>query len=107
MDFPSAFNTIQPLLLRDKLTEMGVDPHLVAWIMDYLTCRPQYARLGDCRSDTMASSTRAPQGTVLSPFLFTLYTPDFQYNSAIFRSSRTTWPLWDVSGVDRRMSTEN
>ncbi|KAI3370589.1 hypothetical protein L3Q82_007158 [Scortum barcoo] len=36
---------------------------------------------GDCRSDTVASSTGAPQGTVLSPVLFTLYTSDFQYKS--------------------------
>ncbi|KAI3359889.1 hypothetical protein L3Q82_014241 [Scortum barcoo] len=41
LDFSSAFNTIQPLLLRDKLTEMGVGSHLVAWITDYLTGRPQ------------------------------------------------------------------
>ncbi|KAI3352485.1 hypothetical protein L3Q82_005441 [Scortum barcoo] len=52
---------------------------MVAWITDYLTGRPQYVRLGDCRSDTVASSTGAPQGTVLSPVLFTLYTSDFQY----------------------------
>ncbi|KAI3372206.1 hypothetical protein L3Q82_007056 [Scortum barcoo] len=45
LDFSSAFNTIQPLLLRDKLTEMGVGSHLVAWITDYLTGRPQYVRL--------------------------------------------------------------
>ena len=81
LDFSSAFNTIQPLLLRDKLTEMGVESYLVAWITDYLTARPQYVRLGDYRSDTVASSTGAPQGTVLSPVLFTLYTSDFQYNS--------------------------
>ncbi|KAI3368513.1 hypothetical protein L3Q82_025518, partial [Scortum barcoo] len=60
---------------------MGVGSHLVAWITDYLTGRPQYVRLGDCRSDTVASSTGAPQGTVLSPVLFTLYTSDFQYKS--------------------------
>lgn len=27
------------------------------------------------------NSTGAPQGTVLSPFLFTLYTSDFKYNA--------------------------
>ena len=32
-------------------------------------------------SDTVVSSTGAPQGTVLSPFLFTLYTSDFQFYS--------------------------
>ncbi|KAF7651125.1 hypothetical protein LDENG_00115820 [Lucifuga dentata] len=29
------------------------------------------------------SSTSAPQGTVLAPFLFTLYTSDFQYNTKL------------------------
>ncbi|KAL6470652.1 hypothetical protein MHYP_G00217710 [Metynnis hypsauchen] len=80
-DFSNAFNTIQPLQLRDKLSNMQVDPHLVSWITDYLTGRPQYVRLKDCTSETVVSSTGAPQGTVLSPFLFTLYTSDFQYNS--------------------------
>ncbi|KAG5283986.1 hypothetical protein AALO_G00021700 [Alosa alosa] len=36
-DFSSAFNTIQPLRLGDKLLQMGVDAHLVSWITDYLT----------------------------------------------------------------------
>ncbi|KAF7645166.1 hypothetical protein LDENG_00208950 [Lucifuga dentata] len=68
-DFSSTFNTIQSFLLRDKLTEMGVDSHLVTWITGYLTGRPQYVRLKDCSSET-----------VLSPVLFTLYTSVFRYN---------------------------
>ncbi|KAI4899534.1 hypothetical protein NFI96_002055 [Prochilodus magdalenae] len=71
-DFSSVFNTIQPLQLRDKL---------VSWNTDYLTGRPQYIRLRDFTSEVVVSSTGAPQGTVLSPFLFTLYTSDFKYNS--------------------------
>ena len=61
----------------------GVDPLLVTWITDYLTERPQYVRLKGCISDTVVSSTGAPQGTVLSPVLFTLYTSDFQHNSGL------------------------
>ena len=82
-DFSSTFNTIQPILLRDKLTEMRVDPPLMTGIVDYLTERPQYVRLKGCTSDTVVSSTGAPQGTVLSPVLFTVYTSDFQYNSGL------------------------
>ncbi|XP_051251058.1 uncharacterized protein LOC127360648 [Dicentrarchus labrax] len=47
LDFSSAFNTIQPRLLQYKLADMGVDSHLVAWIMDYLTDRPPV-----CATDT-------------------------------------------------------
>ncbi|XP_051776198.1 uncharacterized protein LOC127526095 [Erpetoichthys calabaricus] len=81
LDFSSTFNTIQSLLLRDKLRDMVVYSYLVAWIVDYLTDRPQYVRLGNCRSYIVVSNTGAPQGTVLSPVLFSLYTSDFQYNS--------------------------
>ncbi|KAL0203335.1 hypothetical protein M9458_001353, partial [Cirrhinus mrigala] len=80
-DFSSAFNTIQPARLGSKLSAMQVHAPLVAWIMDYLTDRPQYVRLQGCKSDTVLCSTGAPQGTVLSPFLFTLYTSDFKYNT--------------------------
>ncbi|KAI3351074.1 hypothetical protein L3Q82_005641 [Scortum barcoo] len=83
LDFSSAFNTIQPPLLRDKLSRMGVDPQLMDWISDYLTGRPQYVGLKDITSDTVVSSTGAPQGTVLAPLLFTLYTSDFCYNSEL------------------------
>ena len=60
---------------------MLVDPPLVSWIVDYLTGRPQYMRLQHCVSDTVVSNTRAPQGTVHSPFFFTLYTTDFSYKT--------------------------
>ncbi|XP_078802203.1 uncharacterized protein LOC144991899 [Oryzias latipes] len=82
-DFSSAFNTIQPRLMREKLEKMQVDAPLVSWIEDYLTGRPQFVRLQSCVSDTLTSNTGAPQGTVLSPFLFTTYTADFQYHSEL------------------------
>lgn len=78
-DFSSAFNTIQPNLLRDKLQNAGVDHHLTAWIIDYLTNRPQFVRVQSCESDRLLCSTGAPQGTVLAPFLFILYTSDFRH----------------------------
>ncbi|KAI2649597.1 RNA-directed DNA polymerase from mobile element jockey [Labeo rohita] len=64
-----------------KLMAMQVDAPLVSWMVDYLTGRPQYVRLQSCMSDRLISNTGAPQGTVLSPFLFTLYTTDFDYRT--------------------------
>ena len=45
-------------------------------IFDYLTSRLQYVRLNGLLSSAISSNTGAPQGTVLSPFLFVLYTAD-------------------------------
>ncbi|KAI3368275.1 hypothetical protein L3Q82_007821 [Scortum barcoo] len=80
-DFSSAFNTIQPRLLGDKLQLAGVDHHLTSWILDYLTHRPQFVRVQGFKSVRLFCSTGAPQGTVLAPFLFTLYTAGFSYNT--------------------------
>ncbi|KAK1792738.1 hypothetical protein P4O66_012670, partial [Electrophorus voltai] len=44
-DFSSAFNTIQALLLKVKLSVKKVDSALVSWITDYLTGRLQYGQL--------------------------------------------------------------
>ena len=84
-DFSSAFNTIQPLLLGEKLQVMGVDNSIVSLITDYLTGRPQCVRIGSVLSDVVVSDTRAPQRTVLSPFLFTLYTTQCVYMHSLVR----------------------
>ena len=79
-DFSSAFNTIQPHILASKLLEMNVRYDFIAWILNYLTNRSQYVTIKTSEnqrtSNVIVSNTGAPQGTVLAPFLFTLYTSD-------------------------------
>ncbi|KAK3532636.1 hypothetical protein QTP86_027367 [Hemibagrus guttatus] len=74
VDFSSAFNTIIPALLRDKLFQLNVPDSMCSWITDFLTDRRQFVRLGTHVSDLQRISTRSPQGCVLSPLLFSLYT---------------------------------
>jgi len=59
-DFTSAFNTIQPQILRGKLVNLGMEPALIEWIISYLTERPQYVRLGNMVSGTVETSIGAP-----------------------------------------------
>lgn len=58
-----------------------MESELVFWVTDYLNARPQCVHLQKCVSETVLCRTGAPQGPVLSPFLFSLYTSDFQQNS--------------------------
>ena len=76
LDFSSAFNTMQPRLLVPKLLNMKLPSSVILWIFDYLTNRLQYARLNGVLSSAIYTNTGAPQGTVLAPFLFSLYTAD-------------------------------
>ena len=83
MDFSSAFNTIQPHLMAMKLVNMGVNPRLIEWVFSFLVNRPQRVRLSlgvdnEIWSDQITTNTGAPQGCVMSPALFTLYTSDCQ-----------------------------
>ena len=78
-DFSSAFNTIQPHVLSQKLCNMKLSPPIIMWIFDYLTNRPQAVKLSNMiTSQTIFTNCGCPQGTVLSPFLFSLYTSDFR-----------------------------
>ncbi|KAI3365298.1 hypothetical protein L3Q82_010390, partial [Scortum barcoo] len=78
VDFSSAFNTVIPDKLILKLHNLGLDcPHHCA--IGSETSSPtglKVVRIGDNTSSTLVLSTGTPQGCVLSPALFTLFTSD-------------------------------
>ncbi len=76
VDFSSAFNTIIPTRLLPTLTQLSVPTSICQWIISFLTDRQQLVRLGKYTSSTRTISTGAPQGCVLFPLLFSLYTKD-------------------------------
>ena len=74
IDFSSAFNTIQVHIMLNRLINLQVNPNIILWIYSFLSHRQQYVKLNGTISDTVYTETGAPQGCVLSPLLFTLYT---------------------------------
>ena len=75
IDYSSAFNTIVPSKLITKLRTLGLNTSLCNWILDLLTGRPQVVRVG-YTSTMLILNTGAPQGCVLSPHLYSLFTHD-------------------------------
>lgn len=76
IDFSSAFNTIIPGQLVEKLRLLGVDTVTCNWVFSFLTKQQQSVKVGRLTSRTISVSTGSPQGCVLSPLLFSLLTHD-------------------------------
>jgi hypothetical protein len=70
------FNTIVPSKLINKLRILGLNTSLCNWILDFLTGQPQVVRVGSNTSATLIFNTGDPQGCVLSPLLYSLFTHD-------------------------------
>ncbi len=69
VDFRSAFNTIMPDLLSDKLTQLSVPTSICQWITSFLTDRQQLVRLGKLtsRRPGLSPSALAPLRVAFSP----------------------------------------
>lgn len=76
IDFSAAFNTVIPSKLICKLSQLSISNSLCSWIMDFLTNRPQTVKLGCLSSSIITLNTGVPQGCVLSPLLYSLFTHD-------------------------------
>jgi hypothetical protein len=72
LDFSSAFNTISVNKLVSRLSHL--DNNVVAWVRSFLSNRIQYTKVNNILSDMLITNTGTPQGTVLSPVLFSIYT---------------------------------
>ncbi len=82
IDFSSAFNCIQKLPLTERLCSINTNRHILEWIKEFLTDWPQRVRCSGVTSDTVILNTGAPQGCVLSPVLFCLYTNEMQITNS-------------------------
>jgi hypothetical protein len=80
LDYSSAFNTLISSLLSDRLRTMGVCETLVPMINCFLSNTQQYVSMSDHVSDRCTTNTGVPQGCVLSPLLFTIYTDPLTSN---------------------------
>ncbi|KAK3565397.1 hypothetical protein QTP86_007934 [Hemibagrus guttatus] len=69
-------DTILPYKLMDKLGDLGLPHSTCMWIYSFLTDHSQRVRVGHHTSTFLSISTGSPQGYVLSPLLYSLFTDD-------------------------------
>ena len=75
LDLSAAFDTIDHQILLTRLSStFGFSDTALSLITSYLTDRSQYITIGEHRSKSAPLTTGVPQGSVLGPILFTLYT---------------------------------
>ena len=77
LDMTAAFDTVDHDILLQRLNlSFGINADALQWFKSYLLGRTQYVRRGDSRSAIVALICGVPQGSVLGPILFIMYTAD-------------------------------
>ena len=66
-----------------RLLDVNTDHTIILWMIQFLDDRRQRVSLDGLVSEEFVLNTGVPQGCVLSPVLFPIYTDEFPVNNAI------------------------
>eukprot|EP00116_Pleurobrachia_bachei_P002499 sb/3462761/ len=89
LDLSAAFDTISHSKLLNRLeTEDRIGGRVLKWIESYLSGRSAKVRIGSTESSSNPIEIGVPQGSILGPLLFILYTKDLEKIAALYGLSR-------------------
>ncbi len=80
MDISKAFDTVDHAILLQKLRDFGISGPLLLWFENYLSGRFQRVTVLGATSTSLPITSGVPQGSLLAPFLFSLYINDLPNN---------------------------
>ena len=76
IDFSAAFDRVNHQGILDKLCSVGIGGSVLSKFTQFLSDRSQHIMVDGCRSKLVNVVSGVPQGSVLGPLLFLLYTSE-------------------------------
>ena len=76
IDFSAAFDRVNHQGILYRVSSVGIGGSVLSVLMQFLSNRSQFSLVDGCRSKLVNVMSGVPQGSVLGPLLFLLYTSE-------------------------------
>ena len=74
----AAFDCVVPKIMIKKLQLLGGNEITCNWLLSLQSDRTHFVRIGNFAPDLLSLKYGCPQGSVLSPLIYTIYTADLE-----------------------------